>query len=387
MKLASRMSRLGTETAFEVLARARALEAQGREIVHLEIGEPDFDTPSHVVEAGVKALRSGKTHYTPSAGTPEMRKVVADYISETRHINVTPDMVVVVPGGKPIMFYTMIALLEEGDEAIYPNPGYPIYESMINFTGAKAVPYRLRMENDFRFDPDELRSLVTPRTKLIVINSPANPTGGVLSMSDMEAIGELCLKNDIMVLADEIYSRIIYEGEHISITAIPGMQERTVLLDGHSKTYAMTGWRLGYGVMPVWLADQMTRLQTNAVSCNAAFTLEAGQAAILGPQDDVYKMVEAFRKRREVFVDGLNKIPGFKCLKPKGAFYAFPNIEGTGMTSQKMADYLMNEAGVAVLSGTAFGTYGEGFLRLSYANSIENLEKALQRINDAVKKI
>ncbi len=284
-----------------------------------------------------------------------MRKVVADYISETRRIDVTPDMVVVVPGGKPIIFYTMTALLEEGDEAIYPNPGYPIYESMINFTGAKAVPYRLRMENDFRFDPDELRSLVTPRTKLIVINSPANPTGGVLSMSDMEAIAELCLKNDIMVLADEIYSRIIYEGEHVSITAIPGMQEKTILLDGHSKTYAMTGWRLGYGVMPVELAEQVTRLQTNAVSCNAAFTLEAGREAILGPQDDVYKMVEAFRKRRDVIVDGLNDIPGFKCLKPKGAFYAFPNIEGTGMTSKQMADYLLNEAGVAVLSGASFG--------------------------------
>ncbi len=387
MKLASRMSRLGTETAFEVLAKARALEAQGREIVHLEIGEPDFDTPSHVIEAGVKALRSGKTHYTPSAGTPEMRKVVADYISETRRINVTPDMVVVVPGGKPIIFYTMTALLEEGDEAIYPNPGYPIYESMINFTGAKAVPYRLRMENDFRFDPDELRSLVTPRTKLIVINSPANPTGGVLSMSDMEAIAEICLKNDIMVLADEIYSRIIYEGEHVSITAIPGMQEKTILLDGHSKTYAMTGWRLGYGVMPVELAEQVTRLQTNAVSCNAAFTLEAGREAILGPQDDVYKMVEAFRKRRDVIVDGLNDIPGFKCLKPKGAFYAFPNIEGTGMTSKQMADYLLNEAGVAVLSGTSFGAYGEGFLRLSYANSIENLEKALKNIRAAVEKL
>lgn len=387
MRLATRMSRLGTETAFEVLARARALEAQGREIVHLEIGEPDFDTPSHVVEAGVKALRSGKTHYTASAGTPEMRKVVADYVSETRRIDVTPDMVVVVPGGKPIIFYTMTALLEEGDEAIYPNPGYPIYESMINFTGAKAVPYRLRMENDFRFDPDELRSLVTPRTKLIVINSPANPTGGVLSMSDMEAIAELCFKNDIMVLADEIYSRIIYEGEHVSITAIPGMQERTILLDGHSKTYAMTGWRLGYGVMPVELAEHVTRLQTNAVSCNAAFTLEAGREAILGPQDDVYKMVEAFRKRRDVIVDGLNDIPGFKCLKPKGAFYAFPNIEGTGMTSKQMADYLLTEAGVAVLSGASFGAYGEGFLRLSYANSVENIEKALRNIRAAVEKL
>lgn len=387
MKLASRMNRLGTETAFEVLARARALEAKGREIVHLEIGEPDFDTPSNVIDAGVKALRSGKTHYTPSAGTPEMRKVVADYISETRRIDVSPDMVVVVPGGKPIIFYTMTTLLEEGDEAIYPNPGYPIYESMINFSGAKAVPYRLRMENDFRFDPDELRSLVTPKTRLIVINSPANPTGGVLSMSDMKAIADLCLKNDIMVLADEIYSRIIYEGQHVSITAIPGMQEKTILLDGHSKTYAMTGWRLGYGVMPIDLAQQMTRLQTNAVSCNAAFTLEAGREAIVGPQDDVDKMVAAFRKRRDIIVDGLNDIPGFKCLKPKGAFYAFPHFEVAGMTSKQMADYLLNEAGVAVLSGTSFGAYGEGFLRLSYANSVENIEKALKNIGTAVKKL
>jgi aspartate aminotransferase len=387
MKLASRMSRLGTETAFEVLARARALEAKGRNIVHLEIGEPDFDTPANVVEAGVKALKSGKTHYSPSAGSPELRKVVADYISETRRLNVVPDQVVVVPGGKPIIFYTILSLCQAGDEAIYPNPGYPIYESMIKFSGAKAVPYRLLMDKGFSFDIDEFRSLVTPKTKLIVINSPANPTGGVLSRSDLEAIAEIAIKNDLMVLADEIYSRILYEGEHISIASFPGMQERTILLDGYSKTYAMTGWRLGYGVMPVDLAAQVTRLQTNAVSCNAAFTMEAGVEALVGPQDAPAKMVEEFRKRRDIIVDGLNAIPGIKCLRPKGAFYAFPSIAGTGMKSKEMADYLLNDAGVALLSGTSFGAYGEGFLRLSYANSIPNLEKALDRIKTAVAKL
>ncbi len=354
MKLSARMGRLGTETAFEVLARARALEAKGREIVHLEIGEPDFDTPRNVVEAGAKAMQSGKTHYTPSAGTAEIRKVVADYISETRRINVTPDNVVVVPGGKPIIFYTIMTLCEAGDEAIYPNPGYPIYESMINFSGAKAVPYKLAMEKGFSFDVNELRSLVTPKTRLIILNSPANPTGGVLSRSDLEAIAELAIKNDIMILADEIYSRILYEGEHVSIASVPGMQERTILLDGYSKTYAMTGWRLGYGVMPTELATHMTRLQTNAVSCNAAFTLEAGVEALVGPQHDVDVMVEEFRKRRDVIVDGLNAIPGVKCLKPKGAFYVFPNIASYGKSSKEMADYMLNEAGVACLSGASF---------------------------------
>ena len=387
MKLANRMSRLGTESAFEVMAKARALEAQGREMIHLEIGEPDFDTPANVVKAGVEAMQGGHTHYTPSAGSAEIRQVIADYISETRRIDVTTDMVVVVPGGKPIIFYAIMALLEEGDEAIYPNPGYPIYESVIDFSGAKAVPCHIRMENDFRFDVNELRSLVTPKTKMIIFNSPANPTGGVLSMSDMEAIATIAIENDIMVLADEIYSRIIYEGEHVSITAIPGMEERTILLDGHSKTYAMTGWRLGYGVMPAELAQEVTRLQTNAVSCNADFTMVAGLEALVGPQDDVDKMVEAFRQRRDIIVEGLNDIPGFRCLKPKGAFYAFPNIEGAGKSSGEMADYLLNKAGVAVLSGTSFGNFGEGFLRLSYANSIENIEKAVTNIKAAIEEL
>jgi aspartate aminotransferase len=387
MKFASRMSRLGTETAFEVLAKARALEAQGREMIHLEIGEPDFDTPPNVVQAGVEAMTGGQTHYTPSAGTGEIRETIADYISETRRIDVSPEMVVVVPGGKPTIFYTIMALLEEGDEALYPNPGYPIYESMIDFSGAKAVPCHIRMENGFRFDVDEMRELVTPKTRMIVLNSPANPTGGVLTMSDMEAIATIAIENDIVVLADEIYSRIIYEGEHVSISTVPGMLERTILLDGYSKTYAMTGWRLGYGIMPIELAQEVTRLQTNAVSCNAAFTMVAGVEALVGPQEDVDEMVEAFRQRRNVIVDGLNDIPGFKCLKPSGAFYAFPNIAGTGISSTEMADYLLNEASVAVLSGSSFGEFGEGFLRLSYANSIENLEKALTNIRAAVERL
>ncbi len=386
MKVASRMLRLGTETAFEVLAKAKALEAQGRKIIHLEIGEPDFDTPSHIIEAAYEAMKNGYTHYTPSAGIWEVRETIAEYISETRGIDVGPENVVVVPGGKPIIFFSILALCEEGDEVIYPNPGYPIYESMINFVGAKPVPMRLRMENNFSFDPDEFRSLVTPRTKMIVINSPANPTGGILSKQDLEIIAELALERDIMVLSDEIYSRIVYEGEFYSIASIPGMKDRTIILDGFSKTYAMTGWRLGYGVMPKWLAEHVTRLMTNSNSCAAAFTQIAGMKALKGPQDSVDKMVQAFRERRDVMVERLNKIPGFKCLKPAGAFYAFPNIEGTGMKSKELADYLLYEAGVAVLSGTSFGEYGEGFLRFSYANSLENINEALDRIEEAIRK-
>ncbi len=386
MKLASRMLRLGTETAFEVLAKAKALEAQGRKIIHLEIGEPDFDTPEHIIEAAYEAMKKGYTHYTPSAGIWEVRETIAEYISETRGIDVGPENVVVVPGGKPIIFFSILALCEEGDEVIYPNPGFPIYESMINFVGAKPVPMRLRMENNFSFDPDEFRSLVTPRTKMIIINSPANPTGGVLSREDLEIIAEVAIERDIMVLSDEIYSRIVYEGEFFSIASIPGMKDRTIILDGFSKTYAMTGWRLGYGVMPTWLAEHVTRLMTNSNSCTAAFVQIAGMKALKGPQDSVDKMVQAFRQRRDVIVDRLNRIPGFKCLKPAGAFYAFPNIEGTGMTSKELADYLLYEAGVAVLSGTSFGEYGEGFLRISYANSLENINEALDRIEEAIRK-
>lgn len=387
MRLAQRMSRLGTETAFEVLARAKALEAQGKEIIHLEIGEPDFDTPAHIKAAAVRALDEGYTHYTPAAGIPALREAIADYIRRTRGIPVGPENVVVVPGGKPIMFFAILALVEEGDEVIYPNPGFPIYESMIRFVGGHPVPLRLRMENEFRVDVEELARLITPRTRMLILNSPANPTGGVLTREDLAAIAELCLKHDLVVLSDEIYSRIIYEGEHVSIASFPGMLERTIILDGFSKTYAMTGWRLGYGVMPEPLAEAVTRLMINSNSCTAAFTQIAGITALTGPQDDVDRMVAAFRERREVIVEGLNRIPGFRCLKPRGAFYAFPNIEGTGLSSRELAAYLLEEAGVAVLSGTAFGEYGEGFLRLSFANSVENIQKALERIEKALRRL
>ncbi|MBM4466589.1 MAG: pyridoxal phosphate-dependent aminotransferase [Chloroflexi bacterium] len=384
MKLATRMSRLGTETAFEVLLKARALEAQGREIIHLEIGEPDFDTPSNIVEAGVKALRQGQTHYTPPAGIPQLREAIAEEISATRGIEVHPDQVVVTPGAKPIMFFTILALCEQGDEVIYPNPGFPIYESMINFVGATPVPVPLLMEKDFRFDIEEFKSLVSPQTKMIILNSPHNPTGGVLTREDLAAIAEAAIENDAMVLSDEIYNRILYEGEFASIAQFPGMQERTIILDGFSKTYAMTGWRLGYGVMPEWLAAQVATLMVNSNSCTAAFSQWAGVEALQGPQDEPRKMVEAFRQRREVIVDGLNQMPGFRCLRPKGAFYVFPNIEGTGKSSRQMEDFLLHEAGVASLAGTSFGEYGEGFVRFSYANSVDNIKKALERIGEAV---
>jgi len=387
MRLASRMDRLGTETAFVVLAKARALEAQGRDIVHLEIGEPDFDTPTHIIEAAVTALYKGYTHYGPSAGLPELRAVIAEQAGKERGVTYKPEQVVVTPGAKPIMFYTIMALIGEGDEAIYPNPGFPIYESMINFMGGKAVPIPLREENDFRLDVRELESLITPKTRLIILNSPQNPTGGVLTRSDIEAIARLAIEHDIMVLSDEVYKRFIYEGDHVSIVSFPGMPERTILLDGHSKSYAMTGWRLGYGVMPVELAGHIATLQTNAVSCTATFIQRAGIAALTGPQEPVRMMVDEFKRRRDLIVNGLNRIKGFRCRMPKGAFYVFPNITDTGKDARFMADYLLNEAGVAVLSGTAFGSYGEGFLRLSYANSYVNIEKALDRIAQAVARL
>jgi len=384
MKLAKCMARLGTETAFKVLAKAKELEARGREIIHLEIGEPDFDTPSNITEAAVQALRGGHTHYTPAAGIPPLRQAIAEYVSRTRGIQVSPDRVVVTPGAKPIMFFTILALVEEGDEVIYPNPGFPIYESMICFVGATPVPLLLREENGFRFDPDEFRAKVSPRTRLIILNSPQNPTGGVLERSDLEVVAEVARARDIMVLSDEIYSRILYEGEHVSIASLPDMQERTIILDGFSKTYAMTGWRLGYGVMREDLAAEITNLQINSNSCTAAFTQMAGIEALKGPQDAVDAMVAEFRRRRDVIVEGLNNIPGFRCATPRGAFYAFPNVRGTGISSDELADYLLEEAGVAVLSGTAFGKYGDGYLRLSYANSVENIQKALERIRQAL---
>jgi aspartate aminotransferase len=380
------MARLGTETAFEVLVKAKALEAQGRDIIHLEIGEPDFDTPSNIIEAGCDALHKGFTHYGPSAGMMELREVIAQHVSETRRVNVTPDEVVVVPGGKPIIFFSILALAEEGDEIIYPNPGFPIYESMINYVGAKAVPIRLREELEFRLDVNELASLINDRTKLIILNSPQNPTGGLLTKDDIAAIARAIGDRNIMVLSDEIYSRLIFEGEEHSIMSIDGMKERTILLDGFSKTYAMTGWRMGYGVMRPDLATHISRLMTNSNSCTASFTQVAGIEALRGPQDVVDDMRAKFQKRRDVMVAGLNKIKGFSCRVPHGAFYVFPNITKTGWPSKKLADALLDDAGVAALSGTAFGDFGEGYLRFSVANSIENIEKALDRIDAWTKK-
>src|SRR5256884_1031527 len=375
LQLATRMTRLGTETAFEVLVKAKALEAQGRDIIHLEIGEPDFDTPANIIEAGCDALHRSFTHYGPSAGLMELREVIAQYVSETRRVNVTPDEVVVVPGGKPIIFFSVLALAEEGDEIIYPNPGFPIYESMINYVGAKAVPIRLREELDFRLDVDELSSLINDRTKLIILNSPQNPTGGVLEKEDIDRIARAIADRNIMVLSDEIYSRLIFEGEEHSIMSVDGMKERTILLDGFSKTYAMTGWRMGYGVMRPDLATHITRLMTNSNSCTASFTQIAGIEAIRGDQSSVERMRKEFQTRRDVFVAGLNRIKGFSCRMPKGAFYVFPNITKTGWKSKKLADALLEQAGVACLSGTAFGDFGEGYLRFSAANSLEKLNQ------------
>jgi len=380
------MFRLGTESAFETGARARALEAQGHRIIHLEIGEPDFDTPAHIVEAACAALRAGQTHYTPPEGIAPLREAIAAHLSATRNHEIDPRQVVVTPGAKPIMFYVLLALAEPGVEVIYPNPGFPIYESMINFCGATPVPLPLREERDFRFDLDEFRSLITDRTRLIILNSPQNPTGGYLQRSDLAAIAEACVERNIMVLADEIYEHILYDGEFASISTFPGMstRERTIILHGFSKTYAMTGWRLGFGVMPLSLAEHIKRLVINSNSCTSACTQYAGLAALQGPQECVREMVAEFRRRRDVIVDGLNAIPGITCRKPLGAFYVFPNITGTGMRSRECADFLMHEAGVSCLSGTSFGAYGEGHLRLSYANSVENIERALAQIKDSL---
>ncbi len=387
LQLARRMSRLGTETAFEVLNKARALERQGKSIIHLEIGEPDFDTPSNVVEAGVDALRKGWTHYGPSAGLADLRQTLAEYVSRTRAVKVSSDEVVVVPGGKPIIFFAILALIEEGDEVIYPNPGFPIYESMINYAGGRAVPIHLREERDFSLDVDELASIISDRTKLIILNSPQNPTGGVLERKEIEQIAKIIGDRNIMVLSDEIYSRLLFDGgQHFSIMSVPGMQERTILLDGFSKTYAMTGWRMGYGVMRPDLAAHITRLMTNSNSCTASFTQVAGIEAIRGDQSSVDRMRSEFQRRRDVFVAGLNKIKGFSCRMPKGAFYVFPNITGTGWRSKPLADALLEQAGVAALSGTAFGEFGEGYLRFSVANSLENLQQALERVDQWTKK-
>jgi len=381
--LASRMSRLGTETAFEVLAKARALEAQGRDIVHLEIGEPDFDTPPAIVAAGVAALERGETHYTPSAGVIELREAIALYLRERRGVRTEPDQVIVTPGAKPIMFYALLALLDEGDEAIYPDPGFPIYSSMIDFAGARGVPLPLRETNGFQPDLDELRRLVTSRTKVLVLNSPNNPTGSVLSPEAIRDIAAIARERDLWVLTDEIYGELVYDGEHRSIAVEEDMAERTVLLDGFSKTFAMTGWRLGYGVFPRSLVEPVAKLVTNSVSCTATFVQRAGTVALTSRPPEVDRMIAEFRRRRDAVVKGLNAVHGITCRTPQGAFYVFPNVRGLGLgSSAEVADRLLNEAGVATLAGTCFGAAGEGYLRLSYANSLPNLEKAVSRIAD-----
>jgi aspartate/methionine/tyrosine aminotransferase len=379
---AKRMERLGTETAFEVLARARELERQGRDIVHLEIGEPDFATPRFIADAAVEALREGYTHYGPSAGLPEVREVFAEYISRTRGVDYGGENVVITPGAKPIIFFTMLACVEEGDEVIYPDPGFPIYESMVRFLGGRPVPLKLREESGFSVDLDQLSSLLSDRTRFLILNSPANPTGGVLEQSALETIADLVRDRDLWILSDEIYSRILYEGTHGSIAALPGMKEKTIILDGHSKTYAMTGWRLGYGVMPTGLATHVTRLMTNSNSRTNLFVQRAGMKALQGPQNEVDDMVREFRRRRDVIVGGINEIPGMSCRTPKGAFYAFPNVSQLPLDSKTLARDLLEQGGVAVLSGTAFGAAGEGYLRFSYATSVETIQKGLGRISE-----
>jgi aspartate aminotransferase len=380
MQIVKRMSRIGTESAFEVLAKAQALEKQGKSIIHLEIGSPDFPTPKHVVEAGKKALDDGFTKYGPTAGLLDFREAIADHVSKTRGVKVGPDNVCVVPGGKPIMFFTMMALLEEGDEVIYPNPSFPIYESLIDFLGAVRKPVPLIEKRGFAFDLDVLKSQLSTKTKLVILNSPANPTGGVISKEDLKQIADMLRERDITILSDEIYCQIYYEEKPASITNFDGMIDKTVILDGFSKTYSMTGWRLGYGIFPQKLADAVNLLMVNSNSCTATFTQKAGLAALQGPQDDVHRMVAEFRKRRDAIVKNLNEIPGFSCTSPAGAFYAFPNVKGIGMSSKDLAELLLNEAGVACLNGAAFGEHGDGYLRFSYANSLENILEAIKRI-------
>lgn len=389
IKLADRMSKLGTETAFDVLVRARALEAEGKHIIHLQLGEPDFDTPEHIVDAAVNALRSGDTHYTPTAGIPALRQAIAEYTSQTRGLEFAPENVVVTPGGKPIMFFVVLALAGEGDEVVYPDPGFPIYQSVVNFAGATPVPLTLKEEEGFGFSPEQIRSLVNDKTKLVIINSPHNPTGGMISEESLEELARLAVKHDFMVMTDEIYSRIAYDYDSVpkSISTYPGMKERTIILDGFSKTFAMTGWRLGYGVMPTPLAQQITRLAVNCNSCTPGFIQQAGIAALTGPQEPVEAMVEEFRRRRDVVVNGLNEIPGISCIQPAGAFYVFPNVKQLGKTSDDVANDLMYEGHVALVSGTSFGAAGEGYIRISYANSLENLQESLRRIKETVERV
>jgi len=379
------MSNLGTETAFEVLAKAKKLEAEGKSIVHLEIGEPDFPTPANICEAAIKSIQAGDTHYTPSAGIPEVRKAISDYINRTRGIETHPDEVVMTPGAKPIMFFAILALINEGDEVIYPNPGFPIYESMIKFVGGVPVPIKLEESRDFAFNIDDFKKLITPKTKMVIINTPQNPTGGILTEAEIRQIAEILKdREDIWILSDEIYSRLIFKGDHFSITQIPGFKDRTIILDGFSKTYAMTGWRAGYGVMNTELAKITAQLMTNSNSCTNAMVQKACIEAYEGPQDSVEKMKAEFMIRRDIIVEGLNSIKGFSCIVPLGAFYAFPNITKTGYSSKDLNEILLYKGGVAALAGTSFGEFGEGYLRFSYANSRENIKEAIRRIKEVV---
>ncbi len=381
------MHQLGTESAFDVLVRARRLEAQGHSVVHMEIGEPDFPTPANIVEAAKRALDEGWTHYGPTQGYPELREAIAGHVSQTRGVSVSADNVCVVPGGKPVLFFPMLALIEPGDEVLYPNPGFPIYESMIRYLDGVPVPLPLVEGRGFSLDLDTLASRLSPRSKMLILNSPQNPTGGAIPGPDLAEIARLVRDRDLIVLSDEIYSRILYTDRHHSIASLDGMLEKTILLDGFSKTYAMTGWRIGYGVMPPWLVPAVNRLMVNSNSCTASFTQRAALEALGGPQESVTRMVAEFRRRRDVIVEGLNRIPGFRCASPAGAFYAFPNITGTGIASQELADHLLENAGVAALSGAAFGSYGEGYLRFSYATSLANIEEALRRVDQAVRSL
>jgi aspartate/methionine/tyrosine aminotransferase len=387
MRLAERMSRLGTESAFEVLAKAKVLEAKGRKIIHMEIGEPDFDTPAHIGEAAYQAIKDGYTHYGPSPGLMEHREALANYFNGRYNLGYGPENIVVAPGAKPFLFYAILALAGEGDEVIYPNPGFPVYESVAEFAGAKAVPLPLLEENDFAFTLEDIKSRVTSNTRLLILNYPHNPTGGILSRELLEGIAQVAIENDFVVLADEVYSRMVYDGEHYSIAQVPGMKDRTILLDGYSKTYAMTGWRLGFIAAPPELADPISKLIINSVSCTASFEQIAGIAALTGPQEEVHEMVAEFHRRRDFIVKGLNEIKGVSCKSPGGAFYVFPNVRDVPMEPEKLAPYLMEEAGVACLPGTSFGEYGKGHLRLSYAVSHEEIEEALTNMDKAIGKL
>ena len=385
MGIASRMNLLGTETAFEVLSRARNLEAQGKQIVHLEIGEPDFDTPSHIVDAGVQALKDGYTHYGPTPGLPQLREAISENSRQVRGLNTDPNSIVVTPGAKPIMFYVILALSEPGMEVIYPNPGFPIYESMIKFSGAKPVPMQLLEESGYHPDLNDLKSKVNDKTSLIILNSPENPCGSALSAEELDTIADIVKQHpNLYVMADEIYKDILYQGEHSSIAAIEGMQDRTIILDGFSKSYAMTGWRLGYGIMPLELVPHIVKLAVNSVSCAASFSQIAAIAALEGSQEEVLGMAQEFSERKTLIVEGLRSIKGIRCPEPEGAFYVFPNISETGLSSNDFEDRALNEAGVALLAGSAFGEFGEGYVRLSYANSKENIEIAINNLDKFV---